>query len=263
MRRSDSPDTPDLARGWAALARKLGPDLENIPFGRREQKLAQIAEDNGVAANTLRRAVAAESKLELISRRTAVAENALAVLPLVSVEALARWIEFDVSGAKNAAKRAVQGDLGAREVVRKERAARNAAGARKWGTSRKSAAREIVEGLLNKRYPQREALPRVIGRNDAIDFQFTHSGGKVGVLIFGPYQEVTERLIAEFVQRLLGLSLLHHEMLAAVPEKDMPAIKDELNRRFHDFVDREFVRPVARRIKLVGFRDSGSGKNSK
>lgn len=263
MRRTDSSADHDPPRDWAVLARKLGPKLDNIPFGAREAKLRALAKDNGLAPNTLRRAVAAENKLAHIAKRLTMREPALAALPLLSVEALARWIEFDVSGAKNAAELAVGGDLGAREVVRKERAARNAAGARKWGTSRKSAARKIVEGMLKKRYPQRVTLPRVVGENEGIDFQFTDGGEKIGVLIFGPYQEVTERIIAEFVQRLLGLSLLHHEMLAAVPEKDMPAVTDELRRRFHDFVDREFMLPVERRLQLVGFREAVSGKNPK
>lgn len=259
MRRSDSPADAVPPGGWAALARKLGPKLENVPFGRREQELAAIAQDNGVAPNTLRRAVAAEGKLGLLSKRTAVAESVLAALPLASIEALARWIEFDVRGAKKAARLAVRGDLHARDVVREEREARKQTGLQQWGNSRKAAARKAVKGMLDAQFPKRVTLPRVVGQNDAIDFQFVDGGEKIGVLIFGPHQRLTEWLLAEFVQRVLGLSLLHDKVIAAVPEKDASAVSGELHLRFDDCVDRPYSRSVARRIELATFSDGGVG----
>lgn len=234
-RRYDSSEKAGPPKDWYELARKLHGELERTPFGGREEKLRDLAgrKENQAASNTIRRSLAAYAKLTPLAKSTGLAQSQLAALPLATIEAIARWAEYDVPNAKGAARAAVRGDLRTRAVVQAERDAREEAGVRNWGKSRKAAARKYIESFLERKFPRREDLPRWQDENDALDFQFIGGNHRVAVLIFGPYQHVTKPLISEFVQRLLGVALIHDFTIAGVPEKNIDQVKETLERYTH------------------------------
>ena len=73
-----------------------------------------------------------------------------------------------------------------------------------------------------------ELAPKSEIRNEGLDLMFrSRDGATVAVLIFGPYQneQAYKQRRAEFVQRLLGLGLLHSQIIAAIPPREHDELK--------------------------------------
>lgn len=238
---SQTPDSKARAAskgdgGWLIAAERAINRLAGVPHGQRETKLREIADDDDVEPNTVRRYVAAAEALATISDKTGVSAKALSTFPLASVEALARWVGYDKHGATSAAKKVLDGEHTARTLVAAEMKARRkvrgkARGkAGTWGKSRKDSIKSRLAKILKPR--DFELAPKDEIRKSGVDLVFRNQDRQtVAVLVFGPYQDeqAYKQRRTEFVQRLLGLGLVHDEVIAAIPVQEQIELKKILD----------------------------------
>lgn len=206
--------------GWLIAAEKAIHRLAGVPHGQRETKLREIADDDDVEPNTVRRYVAAAEALPTISDKTGVSAKTLSTFPLASVEALARWVAYDKRSATKAANAVLDGKHTARTLVAAEMKARRAAGTKvgNWGKSRKESVKARLTKILKPR--DFEPVPKDEIRTAGVDLLFRNQDRQtVAVLVFGPYQDdqAYKQRRTEFVQRLLGLGGMHDQVIAAIP----------------------------------------------
>lgn len=241
---------------WARLAHELHSTFDATPFGGREETLRQTADKHGVVGNTLRRALAAYRKAPRVSKATAVPLADIYRLPLASVEALARWVEYDLAGAKPAAREAQRGHASSYSLVAREREARQAAGVGNWGNTRRSRARSIVEKRLAEKMP---GQVRCDGADDGIDFRLRFAEMTVAVLVFGPHQLVTPQLLAVFAQRILGLAAVYDRAIAAAATSDLSSVQMACEALLHEGGRLSFADNLRRRLEFLAFSESKVG----
>ena len=219
---------------WLNDAEKAQKDIVGIARGQREKRLQALADKYGVTANTLRRYLAAAAALPRIANKTGLPAESLGSLPLGTVEALGRWVEYDKRSAAKAAKAALNGDASVRDVVTDEMEARRAAGA-KAGTAGKIIKADLRERLTKiLQPPGTDAVPREECRAEGVDLLFRNQDRQaVAVLIFGPYQDeqAYKQRRSEFVQRLIGLGLIYEKVVAVIPERE----RSELENILHNY----------------------------
>jgi predicted RNA-binding protein len=233
--------TPDSARirhapkaassAWLNDAEKAQKDIAGVARGQREKKLQELAGQYGVTANTLRRYLAAAAALPRISDKTGLPAESLGRLPLGTVEALGRWVEYDKRTATKMAKEAVNGDASVRDVVAGEVEARRMAGGKAGipGKIVKTDLRKHLTKILQP--PGTAAAPRDECRTEGVDLLFRNQDRQaVAVLIFGPYQDeqAYKQRRSEFVQRLIGLGLIYEKVVAVIPERERSELENIL-----------------------------------
>jgi hypothetical protein len=229
---------------WLNDAEKAQKDIAGVARGQRAKKLQELVNKYGVTANTLRRYVAAAAALPRISSKTGLATESLGTLPLGTVEALGRWVEYDKLTATKMAKAALGGKASVRAVVGDEMHARRAVGA-KAGISGKIVKADLREHLTKiLQPPGTEVALRDECRTEGVDLLFRYKDRPImAVVIFGPYQDeqAYKQRRAEFVQRLIGLGLIYEKVVAVVPPQERGELENIL-RNYRDALGRHLPR---------------------
>lgn len=229
---------PKPAGLWVVEARALRQAIGTPVHGEKEGALQKAMKAVGMPTRTptqsARRRLSGLTFTEEFSRRHRLDQAALQNHPLASIELIARWNAHDAQGALKAAKELIKGNYSVTTLANAERDARKASKMPAFGRELDRAARNKIlpwlttalAGFTNVDAPKsdqgraRENHPLADRRRkDRVDFLFVSERETVAVMIFGPFRD--QRLFklrqAEFIQRLMGLSLYHNQVWAILP----------------------------------------------
>ncbi len=222
----DSPEVRVVARGrpspsWVEIAVIARDELAQLKHGHRERGFEAIAARFGVAAQTVRRALAA---LDFADQEQANMGVDLRKVPLAAVESLRRWHQHDVQAARDAAHRVIEGATIA-WVAESERRARLERGFRLAASS--STKRDFGEAVCDYFMTVFPEYTKIYLRDNKIrnkhgnslpyaDLYLSRDGrivGAVELIEAGIYD--AERKIIQKIMNALALSAIFPESFLA------------------------------------------------
>lgn len=179
----DGPTPATAAGSWFALATETERAVSARVHGEVGAALQALGDSHGVAAQTLRRLVAAKRFTDLV----AVGEPALATglrnANLAAAEAIARWWKRDPNEARAAALQLVGERLSVREIEALERRSRPRAASTLGDRMQRATAVAIVKRIEHE-----------MSRRHGVDYRATWSGGAFRPAVRRP---VTPRFMRE------------------------------------------------------------------
>ncbi len=212
---------------WFDLGRKMISELDGVAVpGHRTPTYERLAQQQGLAVQTLRRQVSATRFLMEIGQGDAGLANALINMPMAAIEYLMRWHRFNPDEAVRAARQLVAGRHTVRSLEAAERAARQRVGSTLRGRAREIAFRDRVAESLRSLFPGFhgiEPMPPSPGWDVPYDFRWWGPVGQVPVLIVGPYADAIQYTsrIHDWGLRAAHLSSKYGRCLMILPEPSM------------------------------------------
>lgn len=218
---------------WKERARRAQEKLETAGHGAREAILDEVAE--GLNVSTVRRWVFALSFLDLIENEAPDIWRSLQDASFSELEVLARWYDFDVTGALDAAREVAQGRYSSRRLTAAMHKARQMHG----GTSRNESFEDIyrrgierkargkIEDMLASALGSPEILAKDSG-DPPVDFMYETVGGggpakRIAAIIAGPYRvkNTAFKRRFEWIARAFALAWAFDDVIVLVPDQDM------------------------------------------
>jgi hypothetical protein len=183
---------------WKKRARLAQSKLEKAGHGDREAVLQDVA--NGLDVNTVRRWVTAVGFLDRLAEQAPDVWQLLQDASYSELEVLARWTEFDVSGALEAARDVARGLYSARRLTAAMHKARQAHGGSSRNESFEDSYRKGIEPLARKSIgallQYRLGPASILDKDSAeppVDFRYLTEGQDkrvkyIAAIICGPYK---------------------------------------------------------------------------
>ena len=228
---------PKPAGLWVVEARALRQAIGTPVHGEKEGALQKAMKAVGMPTRTptqsARRRLSGLTFTEEFSRKHRLDQAALQNHPLASIELIARWNAHDAQGALKAAKELIKGNYSVTTLANAERDARKASKIPAFGRELDRAARDKILPWLTTALagfttwiPQKR--PRSCpGKSSARGSAAQGSRGLSFCLREGDRcrddfrtlrdHRLFELRQAEFIQRLMGLSLYHNQVWAILP----------------------------------------------
>jgi hypothetical protein len=238
---------------WKERARRAQEKLETAGHGAREAILDEVAD--GLNVSTVRRWVFALSFLDLLKNDAPDIWRGLQDASFSELEVLARWHDFDATGALDAAREVMHGRYSSRRLTAAMHKAREMRG----GTSRNESFEDIYRrGIERKARGKIEEMlatalgsPEILAKDTGdppVDFTYETVGGgsakQIAAIIAGPYRvkNTAFKRRFEWVARAFALAWVFDDVIVLVPDQDMLPEYEKAIRRMRQRVAKAAAR---------------------
>lgn len=248
-------------RPWVAEARLARDKIAQVPRGKRDEELRQIAKPRN--GQTLRRAIAAVDFLDRLKGETEFPAGRLEAFPVAAIEYLLRWYKRDPSGALQAAEKLLRGEYTTHGLGKAEKETRTevfAATGKALEADYRRSITDIVKNIASRHTfrtitlatdADLEPLGWHIKR--AIDFAFLDENKRllVAFVVVGPYRDIDlyHRRCFDWVARAHALLNLIETVYLVIPDNGEGSIS-----RFDKLCQILRIDPYRLRIEMIEVR---------
>lgn len=214
--------SPSRFQGWARASGEVVAKLRDVPFGQRENFVAEEASKRRYSAQYLRRALACYRFAEGLGD----GRPELRTQPLSAVEALKRWAEFDLDGALEAADKLIKQEVSSAAIQRMEKAARPGGDDQEKNSALLSKFRSLVLESATEVFPGYRTFKSklaAISPNIEMINPETRKHKKLAIISVGPFASgaPNARQMQEKIKEALACMPIYDDVVIACSSNDI------------------------------------------